>query len=98
MENEVDLKTLILLSESDLKELGLAFGPRKRFLNAIAALKGTNQTRESETKAPVTPAPRGERRHLTVMFCDLVGSTTLSERLDSRGIALALQGVLQSLH
>jgi class 3 adenylate cyclase len=88
VENEVDLKTLKLPSESDLKELGLAFGPRKRFLNAMAALKGTNRTPESETKAPVTPAPRGERRHLTVMFCDLVVSTTLSERLDPEELHL----------
>ena len=88
VENEVDLQTLKLLSDSDLKELGLAFGPRKRFLNAIAALKGTNQTWKSETKAPITPAPRGEHRHLTVMFCDLVGSTTLSERLDSEELHL----------
>ena len=40
VENQVDLKTLEVLTESDLKELGLPFGPRKRILNAIAELKG----------------------------------------------------------
>jgi class 3 adenylate cyclase/tetratricopeptide (TPR) repeat protein len=59
-----------------LKELGLAFGPRKRILNAITRLKSPHAI---ET-APCVPS--GERRQLTVMFCDLVGSTGLSAILD----------------
>ena len=60
-ENEVDLTTLRLLTESDLKELGLPFGPRKRILNLLAEEKATDKL-----------APIGERRQLTVLFCDMV--------------------------
>jgi len=56
-ENEVDLTTLQLLTESDLKELGLPFGPRKRILNLLA-----------EEKALDKFAPIGERRQLTVLL------------------------------
>jgi class 3 adenylate cyclase/tetratricopeptide (TPR) repeat protein len=77
VENEIDLKTLAILTDADLKELGLAFGPRKRILSAIARLKNPAPM---ETPAPFGAA--GERRQLTVMFCDLVGSTALSTTLD----------------
>ena len=79
-QNQVDLKTLFVLTDLDLKELGLPFGPRKRILYTIAELK--NQTagrRGVETAKASSP---GERRQLTVMFCDLVGSTALSTILD----------------
>jgi class 3 adenylate cyclase/tetratricopeptide (TPR) repeat protein len=82
VENQVDLKTLEVLTESDLKELGLPFGPRKRILNAIAEQKGQSAPRQTEVEPPVATASLGERRQLTVMFCDLVGSTALSARLD----------------
>ena len=81
VENQVDLKTLEVLNESDLKELGLAFGPRKRILNAIAELRAQSSPRRTELEPPST-ASLGERRQLTVMFCDLVGSTALSTVLD----------------
>ncbi|MCB1231846.1 MAG: AAA family ATPase, partial [Verrucomicrobiae bacterium] len=91
VENEVDLKALRVLSEDDLKELGLPFGPRKRFLNAIAELKSSDALRITELEKPTPNAPTGERRHLTVMFCDLVGSTTLSERLDPEELHLLIK-------
>ncbi len=80
VQNEIDLKTLLILTESDLKELGLAFGPRKRILHTIDALKrqGSDQPGGETSKA----SSAGERRQLTVMFCDLVGSTALSATLD----------------
>jgi len=80
-QNQVDLKTLLILTDSDLKELDLPFGPRKRILNAIAELKNQNGGRPSFDAPPKAPSP-GERRQLTVMFCDLVGSTALSTILD----------------
>lgn len=91
VENQVDLKTLKVLNEADLRELGLPFGPRKRFLNAIAALKEPAPARGLEAAAPASAAPAGERRHLTVMFCDLVGSTTLSEQLDPEELHLLIK-------
>ena len=69
VENDLGLDVLPELSESDLKELGLSMGDRKRFLKALAT-------------AQARPTEDAERRQLTVMFCDLVGSTALSERLD----------------
>jgi len=89
-DNDVDGEILCGITADDLKELGISsFGHRRRLLNAIIALGGGPQTRDaaqsatSVTSAPTSPAPiDAERRQLTVMFCDLVGSTALSARLD----------------
>ena len=84
VENEITVHELQDLTEADLKELGLPMGPRKRFQRAI------NQ-RDSHTAPPVAQGGgvdevwqnhATERRQLTIMFCDLVGSTTLSEQID----------------
>jgi class 3 adenylate cyclase/predicted ATPase len=74
------------LTDADLKELGLNLGDRKRLLKAIAALPATlpapDQPEAVARSAPRVEARDAERRQLTVMFVDLVGSTTLSARLD----------------
>jgi class 3 adenylate cyclase len=83
-DNEIDWDALPKLSEEDLKDLGVVLGGhRRRLLDAIAAL-GAAAPAASVTAAPRdAPAPaEAERRQLTVMFCDLVGSTALSARLD----------------
>jgi len=82
-ENQIDFEVLLDLSEDDLRELGLPMGPRKKLLKAIAALKSEPSTAENNS-APLLPsrAAEAERRQLTVMFCDLAGSTELSTRLD----------------
>src|SRR5262249_33562898 len=77
-ENEVDWAVLPELTEADLEKLGLSLGARKKLLRAIA-------DRSAEPgPASVTSAvpPLAERRQLTVMFIDLVGSTALASRLD----------------
>ena len=82
-DNEIDWEVLPKLTSEDLKEIGVvAIGHRRKLLDAITALG-------AEVRAAVTAAPRdalapaeAERRHLTVMFCDLIGSTALSARLD----------------
>ena len=72
------------MTEADLRELGLPLGPRKRVLSAIEAL--TEQTTAvPEPHTPDVLSQEAERRQLTVMFCDLVGSTALSEALDAPG-------------
>src|SRR6516165_2771829 len=83
-ENRIDFSVLRDLTEQDLKDLGVILGDRRKILRAIAALEGTPATPVSAAPAaPVMPElspPRevaGERRYLTVMFCDLVGSTSL---------------------
>ena len=81
-ENAINWDVLSELTTDDLKEIGVAaVGDRRRLLAAIAAL--------GEGAFPAAPAPvpssgpaEAERRQLTVMFCDLVGSTALSARLD----------------
>ncbi len=82
VENEVDLKTLEVLTESDLKELGLAFGPRKRILSAIAESKRQAVLQDARAQTSMGDVSQGERRQLTVVFCDLVGSTALSTVMD----------------
>lgn len=77
-ENEIDLDVLPHLSEGDLNELGLPMGPRKKLLAAIAELGPSAPTLAD----PAMAAHEAERRQLTVMFVDLVGSTELSQRLD----------------
>jgi class 3 adenylate cyclase/predicted ATPase len=78
-DNEIEADVLPDLTEADLEKLGLPLGPRKRILKAIANLGGTVGP-AAATSAP--PADAAERRQLTVMFCDLVGSTAISARLD----------------
>ena len=81
-DNLIDLDVVRELTESDLEKLGLALGDRKRVLKAIAGLP----TAEAAAAIPIA-APRArdkaERRPVTVMFCDLVGSTSLAATLDA---------------
>jgi class 3 adenylate cyclase len=84
-ENEIDLRVLPELTADDLKELGVAaIGHRRKLLAAISALRSEAAPSVAQP-APVAPAVTGgeaERRQLTVMFCDLIGSTPLSTRFD----------------
>src|SRR6516162_1439815 len=94
-ENEIDETVLPNLTAEDLKDLGVSIvGHRRKILDAIAALRtdagvqvpslAASPARPSTatlTLAPIAGAA-GERRHITVMFCDLVGSTSISARLD----------------
>src|SRR5687767_10270371 len=85
-ENDIEADLLPTLTEDDLRELGVAsLGHRKRLLAAIAALVGSPDPRVLPPPPLPAPAPgtsQAERRQLTVMFTDLVGSTSLSRRLD----------------
>jgi class 3 adenylate cyclase/predicted ATPase len=78
--NAIDSGILPALTERDLQALGIPLGHRKRLLKAIAALAGTAAPPVSTASAPA--GHEAERRQVTVMFCDLVGSTALSQRLD----------------
>jgi class 3 adenylate cyclase/tetratricopeptide (TPR) repeat protein len=82
-ESEIDAEILPDLTESDLGQLGMPLGHRKRLLKAIAALSAPAETPPEPGARPMRDAPdSAERRQLTVMFCDLVGSTALAARLD----------------
>jgi class 3 adenylate cyclase len=78
-ESEIEGDVLPELTEADLEKLGLPLGPRKRILKAIANLGDANR---ASGAGPAPAADAAERRQLTVMFCDLAGSTALSARLD----------------
>src|SRR5215472_6301095 len=83
-DNEIDERVLPGLTAEDLKDLGVMLvGHRRRLLDAIAGL-GTLAPVAAGTRRTdrVAPRPDAERRQLTVTFCDLVGSTALSARLD----------------
>ncbi len=80
-ENGVDLSVVHDLTEQDLKELGVLLGHRRKLLRAVAELDDEARPTAKTELHPSRP-DEGERRHLTVMFCDLVGSTALAARLD----------------
>jgi class 3 adenylate cyclase/predicted ATPase len=82
-DNEIDWEVLPELNEADLERLGLPLGPRKKLLKAIAGLQERAGPEAGPAVAAPLTAPEAERRQLTVMFCDLVGSTALAERLDA---------------
>src|SRR6516165_9344866 len=85
-ENEIDLRVLPELTADDLKELGVAaIGHRRLLLKAIADLAtGARRAAAEDTPAasPANATADAERRQLTILFCDVVGSTALATRLD----------------
>src|SRR5215472_15925622 len=92
-ENEIDDTILPRLTAEELKELGVGpLGHRRKLLDAIAALRSDSNANAPlpgplPTAPPIaaraTPEAAGERRYLTVMFCDLVDSTGIAARLDA---------------
>ncbi|MGY3530652.1 adenylate/guanylate cyclase domain-containing protein [Bradyrhizobium sp. USDA 4452] len=78
-ENRIDISILGELNDQDLRELGIVLGDRKKILRAIRELHASDKSSAPYTESVSDTA---ERRQLTVMFCDLVGSTALSTQLD----------------
>jgi class 3 adenylate cyclase len=96
-ENEIDAKILPKLTADDLKDLGVTtVGHRRKLLEAIAALAEPASALQAELSAPAEATARArpaeaERRQLTVMFVDLVGSTELSAKLDPEDMAAVIR-------
>ncbi|KIC41849.1 guanylate cyclase [Ruegeria sp. ANG-R] len=84
--NEVSLADLAHLSEHDLIDLGLPLGPRRRLMAAMGQAREANPVPAQGSGKIVA-----ERRQLTVMFVDLVGSTAISERLDPEDLGELLR-------
>src|SRR5262249_523477 len=88
VENAIDGDVLAELTEGDLKQLRIPLGDRKRLIKAIKAMLAdapsalTTAGVGEDAQSGELPVATAERRHLTVMICDLVGSTALSARLD----------------
>jgi class 3 adenylate cyclase len=101
---QIDREALLVLSESDLKDLGLPIGQRAKLVAALRSLrKAGSSSVEEGMDLQAEPQPDGarsgqqaERRHLTVMFCDLVGSTELSQQLDPEALRELMRAYQQS--
>jgi class 3 adenylate cyclase len=83
-ENRIDFSVLPDLTDQDLEKLGVLLGDRRKMLRAIAKLEALDAPIAVATTTPATPrsVDTAERRQVTVMFSDLVGSTALSARMD----------------
>lgn len=81
LENRIDISVLGELNDQDLREIGIVLGDRKKILRAIRELHASDTIASPGASAQSSP-DAAERRQLTVMFCDLVGSTALSTQLD----------------
>src|SRR5271163_3179192 len=91
-ENDIDAEVLSDLTDGDLEKFGVSFGHRKRLLKAIASLGSTETAvKPVAPEPPQTATDAAERRQLTVMFCDLVGSTAMSARLDPEDMREAIR-------
>jgi class 3 adenylate cyclase len=77
-ENRIDFSVLPELTDQDLEKIGVALGDRRKIMRAIRELGGITPA----TQPLVKPQDTAERRQVTVMFSDLVGSTALSARMD----------------
>jgi class 3 adenylate cyclase/predicted ATPase len=90
-DNAIDEAVLPSLTLEDLKDLGISIvGHRRKLLEAIAALKAASDAKAAlstdSLSVDLSPIDLGERRQVTVMFSDLVGSTALSARMDPRDL------------
>jgi class 3 adenylate cyclase/predicted ATPase len=92
--NDIEIDILPELTDHDLERLGVSLGHRRRILRAIRELGGRAQAASQTAAAAPGRHDNAERRQLTVMFCDLVGSTALSVKLDPED----LQGVIAGYH
>src|SRR5580704_10708320 len=85
LDNAIGMDILTELTENDLGQFGVLFGDRERLLKAIASL-GSTEAAPKPPIATVLTEPKqdaAERRPITVMFCDLVGSTSMAAKLDA---------------
>jgi class 3 adenylate cyclase/predicted ATPase len=82
-ENDIDYSVLPHLTDQDLKELGFSLGHRRKLLASMSELGGAAKVMP-EADAPAKPKAEGsaERRQVTVLFCDLIGSTALAGSVD----------------
>ena len=96
-ENDIDFEILRDLTDQDLEKIGVrSLGHRRKMLHAIAELGEAipSAPTGSATKPEREPPDEAERRHLTVMFCDLVGSNALATRLDPEDMLRAVGAVI----
>src|SRR5215468_7436653 len=94
-ENGIDVSVLRYLTDQDLEKIGVLLGHRRKMLAAIAELSGAASVMPQPASPPEEKRRHdAERRQLTVMFTDLVGSTVLSAKLDPED----LRGIITAYH
>src|SRR5262245_23040716 len=93
-ENRIDLSVLPDLTDQHLEKLGVALGDRLKILRSIRELSATTVAAQLALSAAPVVQDSAERRQLTLMSCDLVGSTALPARLDPED----LRGLLGAYH
>jgi class 3 adenylate cyclase len=81
-ENRIDVSALPELTDLDLEKIGVVLGDRRKILRAIREFGATAPSGQHPVLTAAKPQDTAERRQVTVMFCDLVGSTALSARMD----------------
>jgi class 3 adenylate cyclase len=81
-DNDIDVSVLPHLTDTDLEKIGVSLGHRRKMLAAVAELVGAAQAPTKPASTDSKPQDAAERRQVTVMFSDLVGSTALSARMD----------------
>jgi class 3 adenylate cyclase len=103
-ENEINEQVLTRLTQEDLKEMGVGpIGHRRTLLEAIAALRadaggnGPSAGTATSSAASLSPEDRVERRQVTVMFSDLVGSTALSAQIDPEDLREVISAYQKSV-
>src|SRR5262249_10152741 len=89
-----EIDVLSELTDQDLERLGIPLGHRRRMLRAIRERGGAAPATPQAAATSPAPQDSAERRQLTVMFCDLVGSTALSGKLDPED----LRGIIGTYH
>ncbi|MDF0676669.1 MAG: adenylate/guanylate cyclase domain-containing protein [Nitrospira sp.] len=104
-QNAITWDVLPELNDGDLASMGIVLGHRKQLLRAMAQLSATGEgdtaaTLTIPTAKDITPLPssrdQAERRQLTIMFCDLVGSTALASQLDPEDLQTAIRRFLDT--
>jgi class 3 adenylate cyclase len=82
------------LTDADLEKIGVSLGHRRKILAAIAELAGSVQSPPQPVKSEPKPQETAERRQVTVMFSDLVGSTALSARMDPEDVKIGQKALI----
>jgi class 3 adenylate cyclase len=93
-DSDIDFSVLRYLTDQDLEKVGVSLGHRRKMLAVIAELVGAVPAAPPPVLTERKPQDAAERRQLTVMFCDLVGSTALSARCDPED----LRGIIGTYH
>jgi SAM domain (Sterile alpha motif) len=92
--HDIDLTVVPDLTDQDLEKLGLSLGHRRKFLTAAAKFRPvttSSQDIQAQAQSSGQPAPPVERRQVTVVFIDLVGSTALGSELDPEDLIRLLR-------